>query len=379
MNDSFRYQGVLVGHHSSRLSAWDDTIDKLKGRLSKWKMKTLSIGGRFTLLKSVLGATPIYNMSIFKVQRGILKVMESIRRRFFYGIDPSENKISWVAWNKVLASKNHGGLGISSFFALNRALLLKWIWRFISSDGSLWSKVIQALYGKRIDFHATKFSSIWCSIIWELHQLKDNGFDFWEHCKIVIGNGFTTRFWYDLWIGDMPLYAKFPRLFALDLNKDCSVADKLNNSVELSFRRTVRGGIEQHQMSDLVSMLESIVLSSCNDRWVCDLSNDGDFKVKDIRIFLDDLILPHSERTRWIKAMPIKINIFAWPARKDCLPTRMNLVQRDINIDSVLCPVCVTNDEDAHHLFFRCDLAQHVVTSIMSLVGPRHIWLVFVP
>nr|GFB40166.1 RNA-directed DNA polymerase, eukaryota, reverse transcriptase zinc-binding domain protein [Tanacetum cinerariifolium] len=62
-------QGVLVGHHSSRLSAWDDTIDKLKARLSKWKMKTLSIGGRFTLLKSVLGATPIYNMSIFKVPR----------------------------------------------------------------------------------------------------------------------------------------------------------------------------------------------------------------------------------------------------------------------------------------------------------------------
>nr|GFA60143.1 RNA-directed DNA polymerase, eukaryota, reverse transcriptase zinc-binding domain protein [Tanacetum cinerariifolium] len=57
----------------------------------------------------------------------------------------------------------------------------------------------------------------------------------------------------------MPLYAKFSRLFALDLNKDCTVADKLNNSVELSFRRTVRGGIEQHQMSDLVSMLESIV------------------------------------------------------------------------------------------------------------------------
>nr|GEW41716.1 kinesin-like protein KIN-13B [Tanacetum cinerariifolium] len=76
----------------------------------------------------------------------------------------------------------------------------------------------------------------------------------------------------------MTLYAKFPRLFALDLNKDCSLADKLNNSVELSFRRTVRGGIKQHQMFDLVSMLESIVLCSSNDRWVCGLSNDGDFK-----------------------------------------------------------------------------------------------------
>ncbi|GKB39863.1 hypothetical protein Tco_0884805 [Tanacetum coccineum] len=170
----------MVGQISSRLSAWDDTIDKLKVRLSKWKMKTLLIGGRFTLLKSVLGATPIYNMSIFKVPRGILKVLSKIR----------------------------GGLRIIKFLCLKTwRLLLKWIWRFISSDGSLWSKVIQALYGKRIDFHATKFSSIWCSIIRELHQLKDNGFDFWEHCKIRIGNGSTTRFWYDLWIGDMPSFA----------------------------------------------------------------------------------------------------------------------------------------------------------------------------
>ena len=76
----------MVGQNSSRLSAWDDTIAKLKSRLSKWKMKTLSIGGRFTLLKSVLGATPIYNMSIFKVPKGILKVMESIRRRFFMAL-----------------------------------------------------------------------------------------------------------------------------------------------------------------------------------------------------------------------------------------------------------------------------------------------------
>nr|GEU88098.1 RNA-directed DNA polymerase, eukaryota [Tanacetum cinerariifolium] len=42
------------------------TVDKLRSRLSKWKVKTLSIGGRLTLLKAVLGASPLYNMSIFK-------------------------------------------------------------------------------------------------------------------------------------------------------------------------------------------------------------------------------------------------------------------------------------------------------------------------
>nr|GEY06873.1 RNA-directed DNA polymerase, eukaryota [Tanacetum cinerariifolium] len=105
LNDQFRYLEVMVGQLSSRLRAWDDIILKLRARLSKWKVKTLSIGGRLTLLKSVLEASLIYNMSIYKVPRGVLKEMEGIRSRFFNGVEGLDKKITWVAWNMVLASK----------------------------------------------------------------------------------------------------------------------------------------------------------------------------------------------------------------------------------------------------------------------------------
>nr|GFC42251.1 RNA-directed DNA polymerase, eukaryota, reverse transcriptase zinc-binding domain protein [Tanacetum cinerariifolium] len=209
---------------------WADTVQKLRFRLSKWKVKTLSISGRLTLLKSVLGASPLYNMSIYKVPKGVLKEMEAVRCNFFNGTDPAERKITWVSWDKVLASKKNGGLGVSSFHALNRALLLKWVWRFLSQDGSLWYRVIQALYGASFELHHVNQFSIWCSIFREMQVLISKGFDFVSHCKKRVGDGHNTQFWYDSWVFYQPLRVRFPRLFALETDKESAVASKLGSS-----------------------------------------------------------------------------------------------------------------------------------------------------
>nr|GEZ47232.1 RNA-directed DNA polymerase, eukaryota [Tanacetum cinerariifolium] len=106
-------------------------------------------------------------MSIYKAPKGVLHEMEMIRNKFFVGADSTVKKINWVTWDKVLASKKHGGLGVSSYYALNRTLLLKWVWRFISQDGSLWSRVNNVIYGSSIEPHALNFSSCWNSILRE--------------------------------------------------------------------------------------------------------------------------------------------------------------------------------------------------------------------
>nr|GEU87415.1 RNA-directed DNA polymerase, eukaryota [Tanacetum cinerariifolium] len=109
LHHQFRYLRVMVGECMSRSSAWDGSVHKLRSRLSKWKVKTLSIRGRLTLLKSMLGASPLYNMSIFKIPKGVLKDMEAIRSKFFNGADSSKRKITWIAWEKVLAAKKMEG------------------------------------------------------------------------------------------------------------------------------------------------------------------------------------------------------------------------------------------------------------------------------
>ncbi|GJU32589.1 nucleotide-binding alpha-beta plait domain-containing protein [Tanacetum coccineum] len=67
----------------------------------------------------------------------VLRSLESIRCQFFNGHELKSNKSSWVKWNSVLAAKEKGGLGVSSLFALNRALLMKMVLRFYSLNDSL--------------------------------------------------------------------------------------------------------------------------------------------------------------------------------------------------------------------------------------------------
>nr|GEZ31151.1 RNA-directed DNA polymerase, eukaryota, reverse transcriptase zinc-binding domain protein [Tanacetum cinerariifolium]GEZ67642.1 RNA-directed DNA polymerase, eukaryota, reverse transcriptase zinc-binding domain protein [Tanacetum cinerariifolium] len=81
--------------------------------------------------------------------------------------------------------------------------------------------------------------------------------------------------WIEKWIGDKSLQDLFPRMFALELDKEVLVTDKMNVVAGHSFRRPVRAGSEHQQMVDLNSLLESVSLSQSHDRWFCDLTGGG--------------------------------------------------------------------------------------------------------
>ncbi|GJW20940.1 hypothetical protein Tco_0031562 [Tanacetum coccineum] len=103
-----------------------------------------------------------------------------------------------------------------------------------------------------------------------------------------------------------------------------------------ALKEKTRDGIEKEQWLEMLSMLDTVMLSSSIDRWVCDLNGEGDFRVKDVRSSLDELFLPSMDvATRWVKFVPKKINVFAWRARLDRLPTRLNLIKRAFSGRSV--------------------------------------------
>ncbi|GKB12275.1 hypothetical protein Tco_0846198 [Tanacetum coccineum] len=166
-----------------------------------------------------------------------------------------------------------------------RCVILK-VWRFTTQKTSLWAWVIKAIHGE--DGKIRKCSkaghtSIWRDIVQEMDAFKKQE--------------------------DMALKHRYPRLYALELNKNIDVAAKLAQaSMVCSFCREPRSGVEHSQLVDLLAKIEGVSLVSMNDRWVWALEGSGDFSVASVRKLLDDRRLSDvSSMTRWIKAVPIKI------------------------------------------------------------------------
>nr|GEV29828.1 RNA-directed DNA polymerase, eukaryota, reverse transcriptase zinc-binding domain protein [Tanacetum cinerariifolium] len=351
-----------------------------KACLSKWKMKTLSIRGRLTLLKSVLGCTPIYHLLLFKAPMKVLQKMESIRCHFFNGIDHNGKKPIWIKWNKFLASKEKGGLGVSSLYALNRALLFKWVSRFYTQRSSLWAKVIRGIHGE--DGKLCKnikqcHPTICLDIVHGIMLLKSQGSHLCSFIHKKMGNGLNISFWQDVWTEDSDFKSAYPRIYALESHKNITVAEKMSHeNLGDSFYQTPRGGIEQDQFMKILASVEGIILVEMHDRWVWSKEGSGFFLVVSARRLIDDYCLLNvSTKTRSINVAPIKINVHAWKVKLDCLPTRLNISRRGMYIDFILCPSCGVAVESTSHVFFSCHIAREVFHKIPIVVLPKRSYI----
>nr|GEV95122.1 RNA-directed DNA polymerase, eukaryota [Tanacetum cinerariifolium] len=223
---------------------------------------------------------------------------------FFRGMEPGTRKVSWFSWDSVVASKKVGGLGMSRFFAMNCALLFKWIWIF---------KCILKLCGCRL-----------------LKRFMVRVEKAWIYCmKKKVGNGNDSLFWLENWLGE-----------------------------------------EGMQMEELTNLISSFELVVEKDNWVWNLDGEGVFSVSSARRFIDEgLCVMDGLPTRWLKLIPIKVNVLAWRLASNKLPTRFNMSLRGLEVPSIDFPVCLKGVETSDHLFFSCPVASSIVAKVVGWWG----------
>ncbi|GJX92153.1 RNA-directed DNA polymerase, eukaryota [Tanacetum coccineum] len=320
----FKYLGVMVGTSMLKIKACDMIVDKISARLSKWKVKTLSIGGHLTLIMSVLGSLPTYYFSLFKVPSGVLKNLESLR---------------------------------SNFFRCN-----------VRGDRKL-ALAIHDFHGSLDRIPPSSKSSTWIECVKGMIQLNKNGVDFMSFVSKRVGDGDKTMFWLDPWLDGKLLKNDYPRLFALEGRKEVSVGHKLVNGLYSRFRIDP-GGVESSQMEDLHKITHFVKLTTNPDCWVWSLNPSGLFSVASARKFIEEqLSICSGTPTRWIKLVPIKVNILAWRLALDKLPTRLTMSLRGLELPSIHFPVCNSNVESTSHLFFACNVARDISSNILMWRG----------
>lgn len=372
----FIYLGIKVGANMNRISNWDPVVGVIKNRLSKWKASALSIGGRITLIKSVLETLPTYYFSLFKAPLKVFSNIEAIIKRFLWGGSDDVKKLHWVSWEKVTLPKRQGGLGLSRMVWCNQSLLAKWVWRFRSEGQGLWVRVVQAIHSSSRKWESlpsnSRYSSAWNSIVRFEKSCTFNGKRLSSYIKGIIGDGGTVRFWLDIWVGDVALKTQFPALFLLEKDKLCLVKDRVCSNSNTSpgcfnwkWKRRPTAGNEAQQLQDCILLLDQVRLQSPRDSWRWLGDNKGVFSVAGVKkLCLDATLMRSGFIFKWCKWVPSKCNIFAWRAGMDKLPTKIALKRRSIDVGDSSCSFCGEAEESSSHIFTGCQLASEVWQAI---------------
>ncbi|KAK2397838.1 hypothetical protein QL285_059374 [Trifolium repens] len=383
----FKYLGLPVGANPRLSSTWAPLVDSFRKRLGSWGNKYISLGGRIVLINAVLNSLPIFFLSFMKMPVKVWREVVSIQRKFLWGGLSTKNKMCWVNWSDVCKPKKEGGLGIKDLRLMNCSLLSKWRWKLLLDGDDMWKRVIVAKYGTmatgKTNLAAEDFGggvSAW----WRDICKVDSGTSWFSQVAIKkVGNGNSTMFWKDVWLGDQSLENRFPRLFGISLQKQSLVCEvgRWESDIwiwNFEWRRNFFAW-EDDLLLEMHAVLACVSISNESDRWIWKPGCEGVHTVRSTYIFLDNLInnrVPRCEldlfafKFIWKSGVPSKVSALSWQVLLDKIPTRENLRRRNIlSMVNSRCVFCDLAVESTSHLFLHCGFSAEVWYALSRWLG----------
>ncbi|GKV31852.1 hypothetical protein SLEP1_g40514 [Rubroshorea leprosula] len=311
--------GVNTDEEWTRKMSW--LLNCKTASLPFWKGKFLSLGGRITLINSVLSSLPVFLMSLHLLPKRVIRELNKIRRNFLWGGVGEGRKIAWVAWERVCCEKKEGGLGVKNLRWFNMALLGKWWGRLIGGDKGLWSRVLLEKYGGEggnwLSWmkEGRGIGSPWWNDICKLNTKSSNKAGWLlSNFNLKLGDGKSVRFWLDVWVGE----------------------DSLANCWRFQWRRSTRAW-EEEKIQQLIGTINHIKLvQNVKDTWRWRPDNEGNYTTRSAYKQLakkeESTLMEY--KNIWSAQVPSKVAAFSWQMLLDKIPTKANLAKRGILDDN---------------------------------------------
>jgi hypothetical protein len=130
-----KYLGIPMHFRKLGNKDWKIIEQRIKKKLSSWKGKHMSVGGRLVLINSVLSSLAMFMISFFEIPKGVLQKIDYYRSRFFWQGDDHKKKYRLTRWDIICQPKDQGGLGVHDLEIQNKCLLSKWLFKLINEQG----------------------------------------------------------------------------------------------------------------------------------------------------------------------------------------------------------------------------------------------------
>ncbi|XP_062099674.1 uncharacterized protein LOC133805509 [Humulus lupulus] len=255
--------------------------EKIHKRIEGWEDKLLSRAGKEILIKSVAQPLSSYAMNVFLLPLELCHDIEVMMNRFCWANSSKKRKeIHWMCWDRLTKPKTVGGKGFCSLRDFNLALLSKQGWRFLSNPDSLASRIFKARYFPNNSFLEAGLGK-------SVSSLLISGVKAWD--VDILTDLFNDR--------DRELITNIP----LSVNVE---QDTWHWSKEVSRLFTVQSAYN--------------LLKYLHGQWYTD-NNSGFW------------------RKLWQLKIPPEVRNFIWRAVARCLPTRVDLRLKHVDVD-IECP-----------------------------------------
>ncbi|KAM6550661.1 hypothetical protein CsatB_000469 [Cannabis sativa] len=331
--------------------------DKMRKKIFNWESRFLSKAGKEVLIRSVAQALPNYAMSVFLLTKEICSDLEGLMAKFWWKSQSSSSSkgVSWMSWKRLSKHKHEGGLGFRDLRDYNLSFLAKQGWRLLTKENSLVGRMYKARYYPNGNFLSATLGSnpsfIWRSIF-EAQSVVRHG------ARKSIGSGCGVSILNDPWLPDsINPYVETVHPALINQNV-VSLLCVDNHSWDVEVINDLFGERDKN-------LILSIQLSDHSplDRWSWNLESSGFFSVKSAYRFLQstqgnwtDLVVTSSWKKLWNLEVPPKVLHFLWRAITGCLPTKVQLTTKHVNVD-LFCPFCNNFFETISHVLLECSFS----------------------